>query len=117
MRKSKRSLSSATGSGTVLVLGVVFACTALLGITQTVAIHMLEAQRLQAKADAVAVAATDALRGLSFGFPCEVAQQMANGNMVKLAECRIVGFEVFISLQRQVMGIVLIANARAGPSL
>ncbi|MEN9969907.1 MAG: hypothetical protein RLZZ229_115 [Actinomycetota bacterium] len=117
MRKIKRSLSSAAGSGTVLVLGIVFACTALLGITQTVAMHMLESQRLQAKADSVAVAATDALRGLAFGFPCEVAQQMADRNMVKLAECRIVGFEVFISVQREVMGIVLIANARAGPSL
>jgi secretion/DNA translocation related TadE-like protein len=109
-------LSGQRGSGTVLSLSVVFLSVACLGISQIVAGHLLTQARLQAVTDSAALAADDALRGLSTGFPCEIARGIATENMAILDECRIVGFEAFVSLHVQSMGIVLNASARAGPS-
>ena len=104
------------GSGTVLALTVVLLSVSLLGLSQTLALSLLSHLRLQATADSISVAAADSLRGLSIGYPCEVAQKISTSNMVNLDECRIVGFEVFITIHSEVVGIVLIAKARAGPS-
>ena len=111
-----RRLRNETGSGTVLALSVISLSVALLGLSQTLAFNLLSHLRLQAAADSISVAAADSLRGLSLGYPCEVAQLMSTANMVNLDECRIVGFEVFITIHSEVVGIVLIAKARAGPS-
>ena len=81
-----------------------------------VADTFLRQERLQAVADSAALAADDALRGLTTGFPCDIATTIARENMVILDECRIVGFEAFVNLRSQGMGIVLNASARAGPS-
>lgn len=105
-----------TGSGTVLALSVVLLSVSLLGLSQTLAFSLLSHLRLQAAADSISVAAADSLRGLSPGYPCEVAQKISASNMVNLDECRIVGFEVFITVHSELVGIVLIAKARAGPS-
>ncbi|MEY3846872.1 MAG: hypothetical protein RJA66_1139, partial [Actinomycetota bacterium] len=42
--------------------------------------------------------------------------EIAIENMVILDECRIVGFEAFVQMRVQGIGIVLNARARAGPS-
>jgi secretion/DNA translocation related TadE-like protein len=115
-RGSGQRGSGQRGSGTVLSLSVVFLSVACLGISQIVALQLLTQARLEAIADSAALAADDALRGLSTGFPCEIARGIAFENMVILDECRIVGFEAFVNLQVQSMGIVLNARARAGPS-
>lgn len=81
-----------------------------------VADTFLRQERLQAVTDSAALAADDALRGFTTGFPCDIARAIARENMVILDECRIVGFEAFVNLQSQGMGIVLNASARAGPS-
>lgn len=104
------------GAGTVLALAVVSLSVTLLLVSQSLAFNLLSNLRLQATADSIAVAATDSLRGLSLGFPCEVAEQMSVVNMVNLVECRIVGLEVFVTVHSDAVGIVLIAKARAGPS-
>jgi secretion/DNA translocation related TadE-like protein len=108
--------SNQNGSGTVLALSVVFVSVACLGVSQIVALQLLTQVRLNAVADAAALAADDALRGLTTGFPCEIAGAIAQENMANLNECRIVGFEAFVNLRVQSMGIVLNASARAGPS-
>jgi secretion/DNA translocation related TadE-like protein len=104
------------GSGTVLAIAVVTLSVGCLAISQTVAFNLLAQARVEALADSVAVAADDALRGLTTGYPCEVARQIAERDMAILDECRIVGLEAFVNLHLQGMGIVLNASARAGPS-
>ena len=111
-----RGLRGECGSGTVLAIAVIALSVSCLGISQIVAINLLAGARLNAAADSAAIAADDALRGLTTGYPCEVAQAIADENVVILDECRIVGFEAFVSLRVQSMGIVLNASARAGPS-
>lgn len=111
-----RGRKSEKGSGTVLALAVVSLAVSLLILSQALAFNLLSSLRLQATADSIAVASADSLRGLSLGFPCEVAREMSDANMANLEECRIVGLEVFITVHSDAVGIVLIAKARAGPS-
>jgi secretion/DNA translocation related TadE-like protein len=113
---SRRVLGGQSGSGTILALAIVLLSVACLGVSQLAAIQLVSQVRLNAAADAAALAADDALRGLTTGFPCEIARSIARENMANLDECRIVGFEAFVNLRLQSMGIVLNASARAGPS-
>ncbi|MFM6939620.1 MAG: Rv3654c family TadE-like protein [Rhodoluna sp.] len=104
------------GSGTILALAVVMLSVACLGVVEVIAGNFLRQARLASVADSAALAADDALRGLTTGFPCDIAKAIARENMANLDECRIVGFEAFVNLQVQGIGIVLNASARAGPS-
>lgn len=104
------------GSGTILALAAVSMAICLFSLSQVVAFNLIAQRRLQATVDAMAIGATDALRGLNTGFPCPTAGQIALINGVGLDTCRIVGFEVFISAHSKGVGIVLSANALAGPS-
>ncbi|WP_172956835.1 Rv3654c family TadE-like protein [Rhodoluna limnophila] len=104
------------GSGTILALAAVVASTALFGGMQIFAHNVLNQHRLQAATEAMALAATDSLRGLTTGFPCVEANEIALKNMAIVDECRIVGLEVMISAHLDGLGIVLTAKARAGPS-
>ena len=104
------------GSGTVLALSAVALAISLFSLSQIVALNLIAQQRLQSSVDSMAVAAADALRGLNTGFPCPTAGEIGLINGVELDTCRIVGFEVFISAHSKGVGIVLSANALAGPS-
>jgi secretion/DNA translocation related TadE-like protein len=74
------------------------------------------AQANQAAADAIAIAATDSVRGLAGGYPCEVAKDLATRNKVTLDECRIEGFDSYIRIHSEVFGFPVAAKAKAGPS-
>lgn len=113
---SERQFNSDQGSGTILALAAVSLSVCLFGLSQVVAANMIEHRRLQVTTDAMAVAAADALRGLNTGYPCPTAAAIAKFNGFGLDTCRIVGFEVFISAHSKGAGIVLSANALAGPS-
>ena len=104
------------GAGSVLALSLSFASIAGFGVAQVIALRVLTQVRLDVAADSAALSADDALRGLTVGYPCEIAKAVALENMAILDECRIVGFEAFVNLQVESMGIVLNASARAGPS-
>ena len=104
------------GSGTVMALAVICLTVAAFGLSQTVAVTLLKEARLASTAEAAALSADDSLRGLITGYPCAIANEIAETNMAILDECRIVGFEAFVKLHVQTMGIVLNASARAGPS-
>ena len=78
--------------------------------------HLLVNAWLQATTETIALAATDALRGVSSGYPCIVAKDIAANNQLVLERCRIVGFEVFIETSSELMGLEHKARARAGPS-
>lgn len=109
-------LRNSRGSGTVLALGAVAMSITLFGLSQLLAFNLLQHARVQNAANAMALGAADALRGLNSGFPCQTAHEIAHINGVNLDTCRIVGFEVFISAHSKGVGVVLSANALAGPS-
>lgn len=106
---------SNSGSGTVLGLALVALALGGLVSSNLAVYRLFAAEKLQAQADQIAVAAADSLRGLATGYPCEVADQFAHMYMVKIAFCRIVEFECFLRLQSDRFGIRLEASARAGP--
>lgn len=104
-----------TGSGSILALALIGATLAGF-VGSNLAVYRLFAQeKLQAQADQIALAAADSVRGLTTGFPCELAGQFAHMYMVKIAFCRIVDFECLLRLQSDRLGIRLEATARAGP--
>lgn len=104
------------GSGTILALAAIGISLAALGATQVTVANLISGARLQAAAERAALTADDALRGLTTGYPCDLAKEIAGQNMANVVECRIVGFEAFVKLRVQGIGIVLNASARAGPS-
>ncbi len=103
------------GSGTILGLGLVAGILAGLISANIAANWLVSAQKLQSQADLIALAAADSARGLTTGFPCQTAGQMAHIYMVSLDSCRIVGFESFIRLSLAGIGPTLEATSRAGP--
>ena len=104
------------GAGTVLVFGLMAAAVGVFGLANLAAFNLVQQARLQSQTESIALAATDALRGLNTGFPCPEAQRLATLYRLQLDRCRIVNFEVFISTRLNGLGIVLTATAHAGPS-
>lgn len=102
------------GAGTVLAIGLIGAAATLFLATALLSNLWLQKLQLQQAAETAAISAADSLRGLSTGYPCDVARQIAELNMAKLVECRIVGFEVYIKVRLSALGIVLNAEALAG---
>jgi hypothetical protein len=115
VRKSSRSIKNDAGAGTFLAFGVLIVIVGIFSAGSFFSLHLLVNTRLQATTEAVALAATDALRGVSSGYPCIVAKDIATNSQVVLERCRIVGFEVFIETSFESWGIVHKARARAGP--
>lgn len=103
------------GSGTILGLALVALSLTGLVSSNLAVYRLFAAEKLQAQADQIAIAAADSARGLITGYPCETARQFAHMYMVKIAFCRIVEFECFLRLQSDRFGIQLEATARAGP--
>ena len=104
-----------SGAGSILALLLVLAALAGFAGTEYVANLALTQQRVQSQTDSIALAAEDALRGITTGYPCEVAQKAATSYMVKLGECRILGFSVKVKTSTETMGIVFSAEASALP--
>ncbi len=101
------------GSGTLLGLGLIFAMLAAALVGVAALQGGFAQQRLQVVAESAAMAAADALNGYSTGFPCDAARAIIDINMLKLEECRIVGFDAFIRISLQSLGMVHFASARA----
>ena len=104
------------GSGTFLALAtlvlVVGAATPMLfGANQA-----FEAELLDTAAELSAMSAADSLSGFLTGHPCEVAAKVALLNRVNLDECRIVGFDITITVSAKSIGMVHFASATATTS-
>ncbi len=99
----------------MLVLSI--AATVLLIGGMLVPLYMcLAAKRaLAGTADAAALAAADALSGAVPGFPCEVAERVAELNGATLASCDLTGSEAIVRVAGEVLGLPIGAAARAGP--
>lgn len=111
-----RRLSAEAGSGTVLSVALIATLVATVAFSQAAFSFTHTRLKNQTIADQIAVAAADSVRGLSGGYPCEVAKDLAVRNKVTLDECRMSGFESFIRIHSDLFGIPLGARARAGPS-
>lgn len=109
-------LSSPSGSGTLLGLGLISAILAGFMAANLAGNWLYTGEKLRVEADQIAVAAADTVRGLATGYPCQVAGQIAHIYMVSLDTCRIVGFESFIRLHTDVSGLRIEATSRAGPA-
>ena len=101
------------GSGTVLILGISAGFVSLAAIfAGTLGVAVNQAQ-VQAGADLSAIAASQVLRGISTGIPCDQARRLAQLNMTELHSCSIVGEEVTVVTGTDHGGIVLNATATA----
>ena len=115
MRQSSGSITDDRGAGAILALSVLIFIFGLFTVAAVFGTQMLAFTRIQATTETIALAAADALRGVSSGSPCVVAKDIASDSQIVLERCRIVGFEVFIETNAETLGFVLIARARAGP--
>mgnify|MGYP007099121641 FL=1 len=99
---------------TVSVLGMVSTLAIIAVAAFRLEAFNLEQQRLESVTQTIAMSVSDVSRGFRTGFPCDVAKEIAHLNMVKVVECRIVGFDTFIRARTKSVGMVLFASARAG---
>jgi len=102
-----------TGAGAVLVLGVsgAFFVGAII-LASVLGIAVIQTKG-QVSADLSALAASQVLRGISTGIPCDRARQLAVLNMNPVSTCSIVGEEVTVATRTVHGGIVLNATATA----
>jgi len=112
----RTSLSDQSGAGTVLAASLLGVSVLTIALGQTAFSIAYAKMQNQSIADEIAIASSDSERGLSGGFACEVATSLANRNKVTLDECRIVGFDLFIRIHSNALGMAIEAKARAGPS-
>lgn len=108
-------LSSDTGSGSVIGLGMFLGLAVFGAIAITATELAIQQNRLQVIADTLAIAASDTLIGLVTGEPCESVEALASESLVELNRCSIVSESVQISVVQKTLGIVLSAEAIAEP--
>jgi secretion/DNA translocation related TadE-like protein len=106
-----------SGSGTILGLGIILGLLVVLTLALGFEAENLALARLQANADSAAIAAEDALRGLSVGFPCETADQIVKEFGGTLEECHKVSSDIYIGVSQELLGIVHRVKARAGSGI
>jgi secretion/DNA translocation related TadE-like protein len=107
---------SEEGSGTILALATLVLVVAAAGPFIFGANQVFEIERIGTAAELSALSAADSLSGFRTGHPCEVAAKVAQLNVVKLAECRIVGFDITIRVSAKSIGMVHFASATATTS-
>jgi secretion/DNA translocation related TadE-like protein len=78
-------------------------------------IGMSARQGVISAADGAALAAADVVIGIDPGVPCEVAATVAEANKALLVGCVVDGAVVTVSTNRTIFGLVLAAEASAGP--
>ncbi len=79
------------GSGSVLALAICAVMIMLAAVTYAVISTALASAAAGRAADLTALAAADAARGLSSGYPCDAARDTAGHNAVQLRRCEIGG--------------------------
>ena len=109
MRRSDR------GSGSILALTLILLSLGLAILATAVANATLKRVQLEGAVASAAIGAEDASRGLTTGYPCQVAAQIMQANMASLDTCFIVGHRTMVSGQVKPLGIVLSATATAEP--
>ncbi|MGJ9373384.1 Rv3654c family TadE-like protein [Nesterenkonia sp. CF4.4] len=129
--RPRESIRGDRGSGTVLALGLIMALLVLLAATQVLSMVAVSSAQAARGADLAALAGADAVRGISTGSPCAVAEAVASRNDVKLISCTVIGedsTEVLVHTAAPILpdrlihaggldlsGLLSRGSARAGP--
>jgi secretion/DNA translocation related TadE-like protein len=103
------------GSGSVLALAVVALLAVLMLSAVGVGAALAHRQRVIAAADAGALAAADTALGIHPGVPCEQAARVVAAHGATLAACEVEGVVATVSASARVAGVLVTAQARAGP--
>ncbi len=103
------------GSGTVLAIGVVAFVTALTLALVPLGAGLLAKSSSALAADASALAAADVAIGLSPGFPCQAAAEIASANGATLVDCRADGVIVTVRVEVRFGEFRISSVATAGP--
>lgn len=107
-------MSSARGSVTVLLAGLMTAVLTVASIAIIQLDLLLARARVNRAAETIAIAAADAARGLIGGVPCEVAGQLAAEFQVNLRHCSVFREVAHIRVDALSFGIVIPHRIRAG---
>lgn len=106
------------GSGTVLAAGLALVVMAAMALMLLLAQSTVLASRAAAAADLAALAAADALRGITTGEPCTLAAEVAARHAATLLGCSEGGgqtVEVRTELDERPLLGAATGHARAGP--
>jgi secretion/DNA translocation related TadE-like protein len=103
------------GSGSILAIGILSAIMILAATSIPLYAVLATRSQVQAAADAAALAAADVRRGVTGGFPCDVAGTVARANRTELTECDLDGYVATVEVRRQTLGFELRSTATAGP--
>lgn len=103
------------GAGSLLVLGVLASVVLVTVLTVPLLGLLVVAQGVQNAADAAALAAADTASGAVSGFPCAAGERAAALNGASVTDCRVEGLVATVTVQREYVGFMLSARARAGP--
>jgi secretion/DNA translocation related TadE-like protein len=103
------------GSGTVLALAAVAMLAVLTLSAVGVGAALAQRQRVIAAADAGALAAADTALGIHPGVPCEQAARVVAAHGATLVGCDVEGVVATVSASARVAGVLVTAQARAGP--
>ena len=103
------------GSGSILAIGILSAVVILAATSIPLYAVLATKSQTQAAADAAALAAADVRRGVTGGFPCDVAERVARANKAELTECELDGYIATVEVARHVLGFELRSTATAGP--
>lgn len=103
------------GSGGVLALAALAMLAALAVAVAGVGAALAQRQRVIAAADAGALAAADTALGIHPGVPCEEAAQVVDAHGATLVACDVEGVVATVSVSAMIAGVLVMAEARAGP--
>ena len=103
------------GSGSVLALAVVAMLAVLALAAVGVGAALAQRQRVIAAADAGALAAADTALGIHPGIPCDEAARVVEAHGATLAACEVDGVVATVTASAPVVGVLVTAEARAGP--
>ena len=106
------------GSGTVLAAGLALVLIMAMALMLLMAQSAVMASRAAASADLAALAAADALRGITSGDPCTVAGEVAAHHAASLVSCT-VGAGQTVTVRTELKARTMLGaasgQARAGP--
>jgi secretion/DNA translocation related TadE-like protein len=103
------------GSGSILAVAVLAAMLCLCGLLLPLVAVLSAKQRVEAGADAAALAGADVAAGVIPGVPCAEAERVAEANHASLAACDLDGAVVTVAAKAGVLGFAVVTTATAGP--
>jgi secretion/DNA translocation related TadE-like protein len=103
------------GSGSVLGIAVLAAVVGITLVVLPLYGAFAARQAVSGAADAAALAAADTRAGVVSGYPCELAQAIAELNATRLVNCELDGLVATVAVSRMILGIDVVVFATAGP--